>query len=372
MRIAAGLTIPGLQGGIQVTESNFIRAVSNCDDLKIVPFEFGGRSATEAVLRKVVARLADIGRFVVLLLREKPDVVHLNSSYDKRALFRDVAYSVVSRLMGQALFIKFHGTDSKLLQDSSFVYSSLTRIVLAYSNRIGVLSREEKNNFINAGYNESKIDVVKNVVDMAEPSLAITRLEDPPLLLFIGRFISTKGLLDVIKALRFVRDRELNANLVCVGDGPQRSEAERLVSDLGLEDAVEFTGHIPEHKAADYYFRATILVFPTYHEEGFPMVVFQSLAAGLPIITTRIRAAADYLTDPENCLWVEPKNPKQLGEKIMFLLRDQEMRRQMSVKNKGLAIKFSAQKVAKEYHTLYQDILEHLRNRKEVAQNGNK
>ena len=46
------------------------------------------------------------------------------------------------------------------------------------------------------------------------------------------------------------------------------------------------------------------------------MVIFNAAAAGLPIITTRIRAAADYLKEPDNCLWVEPRSPDLLAGKI--------------------------------------------------------
>ena len=45
----------------------------------------------------------------------------------------------------------------------------------------------------------------------------------------------------------------------------------------------------------------------TYHQEGFPMAVFQAVGAGWPVITTRIRAAADYFVENEHCLWVEKK-----------------------------------------------------------------
>jgi glycosyltransferase involved in cell wall biosynthesis len=99
-----------------------------------------------------------------------------------------------------------------------------------------------------------------------------------------------------------------------------------------------------------------MLVFPTYHYEGFPMVIFKSVAAGLPIITTRIRAAADYLSEPDNCLWVEPQNPHMLAEKIARLLDQTETRARMRRNNLELADEFTARAVAPEYLEIYNQL----------------
>jgi glycosyltransferase involved in cell wall biosynthesis len=100
-----------------------------------------------------------------------------------------------------------------------------------------------------------------------------------------------------------------------------------------------------------------MLVFPTYHYEGFPMVIFNSVAAGVPIITTRIRAAADYLREPDNCLWVEPKNPAMLAEKIIYLLTHAEVRATMKRNNEKLAQAFTAEVVTREYMGIYEQLL---------------
>jgi glycosyltransferase involved in cell wall biosynthesis len=177
--------------------------------------------------------------------------------------------------------------------------------------------------------------------------------DDLPSLLFIARFIPAKGLLDVIRACGLLRDRGTDCVLFCIGDGPARREAEEEVANLKLGDLVRFTGFIPESQTGPFYANCSIMVLPTYHFEGFPMTVFYAVAAGMPIITTRIRGAADHLKEPENCLWVEPKNPEMLAEKIASLLRDSQRRSKMSEANKELAKQFSAEVVTREYLQAY-------------------
>ncbi len=91
------------------------------------------------------------------------------------------------------------------------------------------------------------------------------------------------------------------------------------------------------------------------------MTVFQSVAAGLPIVTTPIRAAADYLREPDNCLWVEPRNPSQLAEQAGRLLHDSALRECMSKNNRALGYEFTRERVAMEYLAIYGEILERRR-----------
>ena len=289
------------------------------------------------------------------------DVVHLNTSFDTKALLRDVA--TVPLLKRARVFLKFHGSDGELLKTTNPILRRLGRRLLDAADGVGVLSSEERENFTRAGVSESKVFVVKNVVERDFPSDA----EDlaagaglaagTPVLLFIARFIPAKGLLDVIRACAILRDRNMRFALLCVGDGPARAEAEAAVGSLDLGAHVRFSGFVPEAETGKFYMGSAALVFPTYHYEGFPMTVFYAAAAGLPIVTTRIRAAADYLREPDNCFWVEPRAPAALAERIARLLTEPETRAAMRRHNTELARSFTAPRVAPEYVEIYNRLL---------------
>ncbi len=326
-----------------------------------------GEQPGGTTLRRRISRVLRTARRLRGRLRaEQFDVVHLNSSFDARALLRDVAtLSRIRRVSGSKIFIKFHGSDADLLRTNDPVLRRFARTLLARADGIGVLSTEEKENFMRAGVAEARIFVVKNVVSaapqasVAAPALH-TRLNVPtdvPLLLFIARFIPAKGLVDVIRACALLREQGHEFRLLCVGDGPARIEAEAAVARLSLQTYAQFFGYIPEAETQIFYDECTLLVFPTYHYEGFPMVIFKSLAAGLPVITTRIRAARDYLRAPDNCLWVEPQQPAQLAERIAQLLTQPALRAAMAHNNRALATQFTAQAVAPEYVAVYNQLV---------------
>ncbi|MDQ1522996.1 MAG: hypothetical protein QOE47_920 [Pyrinomonadaceae bacterium] len=345
-----------------------------------------GERLSGTTLKQRVARVVATARLLRRRLRrEQFDVVHLNTSFDRMALMRDAATIQLLRPATRAkIFLKFHGSDAALFETKNAALRALVRFVLARADGIGLLSSEERENFTRAGVERSKLFVVKNVVatvegiespsaegiesagapndaslnDAAASSSTNLRArlgvdEETPLLLFIARFIPAKGLTDVLRACAILRDEGRAFELLCLGDGEARAAAEAEAARLKLDARVRFFGYVPEAETAEFYAGSTMLVFPTYHYEGFPMVIFKSIAAGLPVITTRIRAAADYLREPANCLWVEPRNPRMLAAQIARLLDQPDTRAAMRRHNLALAEAFTAASVAPEYLEIY-------------------
>ena len=334
-------------------------------------YVYGGKLSRTPLRQRVVRVLATARRFSRLLREAEFDILHLNSSFDTMALLRDAATIQLLRPTRARIFVKFHGSDAALFETNRAELRSLVRFVLARVDGIGLLSAEERENFRRAGVEGQKLFVVKNVVSagadeksalQVQQSANLLRAklgvdaEETPLLLFIARFIPAKGLTDVLDACAILRDEGRAFRLLCLGDGAARAAAEAQAARLQLAEQVRFFGYVPEAETGEFYTGSTILVFPTYHYEGFPMVIFKSVAAGLPIITTRIRAAADYLREPDHCLWVEPRNPQMLAEKITQLLDQTEARAAMRRHNLELARQFTARVVAPEYLEIYNQL----------------
>jgi len=221
------------------------------------------------------------------------------------------------------------------------------------------LSSEERNSFIQTGYPANKILTVKNPIN---PDLYRTNktfrstlnLDNSTFIfIFCSRFIRTKGLLEVLEAFKIVLSTYKNIHLFCIGDGPEMPKAKNFIKEQFLNNHVTLTGFISEKQTRDFYSSADALVFPTRHQEGFPMVVFQSLAAGICIITTRIRAAADYLKDPDNLLWVDPVNHQQIAESMMRLISDKKLVQNMRDNNIIASQRFRTEKNAIEYINIF-------------------
>jgi glycosyltransferase involved in cell wall biosynthesis len=394
VRVLMGMPDPESLGGPAACEPPFVaelrRLGAEVAEETYVYGERLGRTTLVQRIRRVLSTAKVLRR---RLRRTEFDIVHLNSSFDTMALMRDAATLRLLRPTRAKIFIKFHGSDAALLdpRTTTTLRRTLVRFVLAQADGFGLLSSEERENFIRAGVDGRKLFVVKNVVTGAEEATDAHAQQSPsashqgvnashqsanasrqgaslraklnvadsetPLLLFIARFIPAKGLTDVIDACAILRDEGRAFRLLCLGDGPARAAAEAQTARLGLNERVRFFGYVPETETAEFYAGSTMLLFPTYHYEGFPMVIFKSIAAGLPVITTRIRAAADYLSEPDNCLWVAPQQPRMLAEKIIQLLEQPDTRASMRRNNLELAQRFTPRVVAPEYLEIYNQLV---------------
>jgi glycosyltransferase involved in cell wall biosynthesis len=281
--------------------------------------------------------------------------VHLDSAFDRRALVRDAAYAIVARVVGQKLFVKFHGSDPALVGTRSPWWRALIGLVFGAAGGVGVLSGDEKEALVAAGWPAGKIAVVKNVVPWRrfELSPGVTPpVREPLRFLFLARLVATKGLDDAIRALEIVRRTGPLATLDVVGDGPARAGAEAVVVRLGLGEAVRFHGHVPEAETERFYRTAGALVLPT-EREGFSMTIFQAVAAGLPVLTTRVNAAKDWLAEPDQVLWVRVHDPAHVAARALELLAKPEIAQHMLTAGPARARAFDEDRVAAEYVDLY-------------------
>ena len=362
MRLLLGMPDPDSLGGPAACEPPFAAELRKSGHEVVEETYVYGQSAKPLSAVDRVQRVTRTAkRIAASVAAHRPDVIHLNTSFDKMALLRDAFVLHRLRRGTAKIFLKFHGSDLDLFKVRPAKFRPLISSVLSRADGIGLLSGEEREAFADAGVGPAKLFVVKNAVEPFDiGSEADERLRsrlgvasDTPVLLFIARFIPAKGLLDVIDAVAILRHAGRDVHLVCVGDGEQRAAAEARVAASQLTDRVHFTGYIPETEAAEFYAGSTLLVFPTYHFEGFPMVIFKSLSAGLPIVTTRIRAAADHLNEPENCLWTPPSDAGAISDRILRLLEDADLARQMSKNNKQLSRRFTADAITPEYLEIY-------------------
>lgn len=365
-RILMGVPAPGATGGGPALHLPMLVDDLGALGIGVVTFPYGRWSESESWLQKIVRQAWDWLRFPARVRRAHPDLVHLNSALDRRALLRDVPFVLLARLLGQRVLVKWHGSETELLGQRG-PWGLACRLLLQNLSVLCVLSEHERREVRAAGF-EVPCQVVRNGLEIAryrQPRDVRARHgipEGSPLLLFIARLIVTKGLHDVLEAVSRLPADEA-AVLLVIGDGPERAPAEALCDKLGLGSRVFFLGHLTEAEALDYYCGCDILVFPTFHAEGFPMSIFQAVAGGMGIVTTRIRAAADHLREPENVLFVPAHDPGSIAAAVQRLLQQPDLLGDMRQANRRLAQRFDRREVAAQFADIYHAAIPGARDR---------
>lgn len=140
-------------------------------------------------------------------------------------------------------------------------------------------------------------------------------------ILFIGRMSGVKGAPLMIDALAALRARHPDARLVMIGDGPERPALQAQAGAHGLAEAVTFTGTQTQDEVAAHLSRADLLALPSF-AEGVPVVLMEAMAAGLPVVTTRIAGIPEMVENGVSGWLVPPGDLDTLVDRLDALLSD--------------------------------------------------
>jgi glycosyltransferase involved in cell wall biosynthesis len=149
------------------------------------------------------------------------------------------------------------------------------------------------------------------------------------MILFIGRLTEVKGVDVLLKAMRETD----GAQLLIAGDGEQRTALEELTQNLSVN--AKFLGQVEAATRAALFAACDTVVIPSRvlsdgRTEGTPVVCLEAMAAGLPIIASRVGGLAEVILDGHNGLLFEPANHLMLAEKLNLVFSDSALRRKLS------------------------------------------
>lgn len=330
-------------------------------ECELLQCQVGREGRNETLAQRPLRALGDYVNFVSTLVRFKPHVVHMNPSMDKKSFWRDLLFLLIAKAFRHKVIYQVHGGAMPQHFFESRPMRRFLKWVLQLPDAVVVLGSIEK-----AAYEEfcrfRCLAVIPNAIDIA-PYEAREKSWVPgkPQLVYIGRLIDSKGVLETLEALRILRrDTESwpDPRFLVAGSGPAEEELRSRVRAASLSDVVTFVGPVFGDQKLDFWQAADIFVFPTYHQEGLPYSVLESLASGTPIITTRVGNIPDAVQHGSQGLMVEPKNPAAVADALVKLLSDPALLQEMSAKCRETAReRFAVERLARDFNLLYRRLL---------------
>ncbi|MFQ4142303.1 glycosyltransferase family 4 protein [Chlorogloeopsis sp. ULAP02] len=149
---------------------------------------------------------------------------------------------------------------------------------------------------------------------------------------FVGTMKPWHGLPTLVDAFAQLHDRHPHTRLLIVGDGPERSQLEANLIDSGIRDAVQFTGKVPPADVPGLLASMDVAVAPYPHHQNFyfsPLKVYEYMAAGLPVVASRIGQLQALINDGVNGILYEPGNSQQLTNCLDHLWQHPWLRTQL-------------------------------------------
>ena len=199
------------------------------------------------------------------------------------------------------------------------------------------------------------IDVIPNGVELdrfypVESSKAAESLR----LLTVGRLSVTKRVEMLITAVQMLHKAGYKVHFTIVGGGGLEDELKQIILERNLGDIIEITGRIGSEKMPQVY-RGNDIFVSASMQEGMSNAMLEAMASGLPIITTKCEGVEELITD--NGIVVEEAKAEAIAEVIKKLADDQKACRQMSIAARKHAEQFSWKRVADEYLSRYDKII---------------
>ena len=160
----------------------------------------------------------------------------------------------------------------------------------------------------------------------------------------------SKGHDVVIRALKIIRDAGLDARVVFVGDGPARQEFEKMAKDAGVGEYVTFTGLLSSpQEVHEYLVNSDLMMLPT-KGEGLPRTVIESMAAGLPCLSTAVNGIPELL--PAECMF-EQQDASEFATKAIVLLSNVGEWKRLSSQASSKAAEYEESKLAERRDAFY-------------------
>jgi len=235
---------------------------------------------------------------------------------------REPLLTIVHHLFGRSIYL-----EASLLP-ASYVYWS-ERLALRIYRRtpFAVVSESTRAELRQLGIT-SPIELLPNAVDHDRYGVAPAERSPEPLICHLGRLKRYKSVEHLLRALPLVHAVLPATRLVIVGEGDHRPALEALAGELGIREAVRFTGQVSHEEKVCWLNRAWVAVNPS-PKEGWGLTVIEANACGVPVVAADSPGLRDSVQDHETGLLYPYGEIETLAAGLITLLRDRELRERM-------------------------------------------
>lgn len=267
--------------------------------------------------------------------------------------------AVISKFVGNVVWESFRNkkvfnenleefVKSRKLSIPKRLYRSLYHFILSKMRKIFVPSEYLKNHLIDIGVSKHNVCTIYNSVKSSklnEYNIINLSSKDKFTLITVCRLVSWKGLPDLIMCVK----NNSHLCLKIVGTGPEKNKLMQLAADFGIQDRVVFVGQLISSEVQKELQKSDLFILNSEYE-GLPHVVLEAMAAGIPVVASKVGGTPELVIDRYNGLLVESGNISSLDTAIQECYSSVDLRK-LLVSNafETLRTKFTQEAMLKQY-----------------------
>ena len=292
-------------------------------------------------------------RILGLILLGKIDIAHLHVA-ERGSFYRKAFILQTLKRFGVKVILHHHGAEFDLF------YNGLSGKRKEYVNKIlrmadlNIVLSQRLVQMIKGKSPEAKVEVLYNAVNVPQTNPYDIQSHN---VLFLGRLGHRKGTYDLLEVIRRI-DKELSSDVkfyLC-GDG-EVEEVKKKVEALGIGHRIAHIGWIDGQQKDNFMKQSMINVLPSYNE-GLPMTILETMAHGIPNISTSIASIPEVLHDGENGFLITPGDVDKLKGRLLQLVKNEQLRIKFSMESYRLIRKeFSLDSNIRRLKDIYKNLL---------------
>ena len=308
-------------------ESEKIQKLAGNAILKIHNFGKVNLSNYKSYEKKIIEKISEINPQIIRAFNPRvqgwlatkasqkldiPVVISLHTNYDQQT-------QLAKKQGSYFQFLKYKYASNQLekfsLQNSDAIIC-VYEFIAQYAKKMG----------------GSNIQVIYNKIDPEKFSTSIEKkiVFNKPTIISVGRLIKQNNRKYIIEAVR-----DLDIELLIIGDGPQFNEMNQLIHSLDLAKKVRIIKRIPNEELAQYYLAADIFALPKEDLDGIAMPFLEAMACGLPVVTTKHSDSYSEITD-KAAVFVE-NIPEEFHKAFKEILSNPDYKKQLVTKSLEVA-----------------------------------
>jgi len=291
-----------------------------------------------------------------LIAKERPDIIHLNSSK------AGALGAIAGRVLGiKRIIFTSHGLvydeDRNPLARIALLIGTWITFLLSYATI--TISKDTFSRAKKLPFCARKIHLVYNGIpprpfkerSEAQKALGISD-ENPPMSIgTISELTENKGLSYLVEALRKLKEKGVPFSVYIIGEGAERESLKNLIRESGLKDTVRLLGFV---KDAAAYLTAFDIFTLTSTKEGLPYVILEAGQAALPVVGSRIPGILDIVEHGTSGTLTTPKNSEEIAHSLLRYINDKDLRRAHGVAlRQKVQTLFSAKEMARQTIHIY-------------------
>jgi glycosyltransferase involved in cell wall biosynthesis len=282
--------------------------------------------------------------FVLFIKGRKYDIFHIHGC-SFFGFFPIVIGVMIGKLLKKKIIITYHGGELY-----EFINKYKTKVIY-FLNKADIITVPSKylQNILNN--NSIKSKYLPNII--RDDNVYFKKREKLKPILIVTRTLDEVYNIPLsIMAFKDLKKVVPDAKLKIVGDGKLKNEILELVKKENIDD-IEFIGRVPNSKIGEILNTADIFI-NTSNKDNMPLSLFEALACGLPVISTKVGGIPDYITDGINGFLIEPNNKEQLISKIIYILNNQDEVQKIIANGYDTFQKLTLRNLKSEYLKLYE------------------